>query len=536
MLMNARELVRQAPLRQRMLVLMVTLLAMLVVLSGGLAYTMAQRNAAMQETTEVLEPARSSLTRLRQGLIDQATGLRGYIVSRDDALLETRRAGAAATDRALARLARLLADDELATQVRAISDAVRRWEQEVAEPQLALAEEGRWEEATALAASNVSDQELASARAAIEELRGPLVARQGEQSAAASAADRWLTALVVLTLAGGFAHVAASGWVLRRWVTTPLERVRQAAIAVTEGARHERVPVTGPPDVARLAEAVELMRSTIVGLLDDAVRARQALEQQGQAVLLFRQELAASQLPLPAGLAAAAHLRPAEGLLAGDWYDILPSEDGTATAVVVDVSGHGTRAGVLALRAKHLLETAIRRGLPPDEALGWLAGSVGETEEDFLTAILVRVDPTTGVCQYANAGHRPGIVVRPGGRSRRLEPTGPLLGPFSASWSTETVTLDADAVLLLYTDGLVEARDHHGEEFGVDRLIGIAEDAVDHGPAGVLAACMEAATAFAAGGLADDVTVVALAADADAPHPPQPPNQLRQPWADVVGM
>jgi sigma-B regulation protein RsbU (phosphoserine phosphatase) len=522
-------------LQQRMLLLMAALLGLLVVLSAGIGYATAQRQAARDELNDVVEPARERLTRLRQGLTDQATGLRGYLLSRDPAFLGSYRAGAVRMQRARQALAELLEDREpLASRQRAVSEEIRRWEAEVAEPQLALARDGRWEEARERVASRAGEEQLREIRSATTELGAELAARQSELAQAATTSGRWLRILVAVTLIGGFAHVTASGWLLRRWVTRPLDRVSRAAVAVAEGARNQPVPVTGPPDVARLGETVERMRSVIVGLLEDAVRAREALEQQGQAVRLFRQELAASRRPLPAGVSAAGYLRPAEGLLAGDWYELLPRDDGTATSVVVDVSGHGTRAGVLALRAKHVLETAVARGLPPGEALAWLAAGMGESEEDYLTTILAEVDSATGTCRYANAGHHPGLVLRPTGQVRYLEPTGPLLGPLSAIWSTETVTLATDAVLLLHTDGIVEARNGAGEEFGLDRLIRVAECAVPHGPAAVLQACTDAVTAFAEGGLTDDVTVVALAVAGYAADGPRPPDQPRRPWAEAV--
>lgn len=498
-------------LRRRILVLVVALLGLLVLLSAAVTDTILRRNAAMDETTAVIEPAREALVRLLGGLVDQSTALRGYLLSRDPAFLDSYRSGAEAVERQRTTLARLLGDeDALGPLHAAVTDAVARWNRDVAEPELELAAAGRWEEATAMVAARVGEQRLTEARSAIADLRGALVARQAELSAAAADARSRLTALVAATLAGGFVLVAAIGWLLQRWLTTPLDRVTKAAAAVAAGRLRQTVPVSGPSDIAALACAVEGMRATIVGLLDDAVRARQALEQQGQAVLLFRRELAASRAQLPAGVSAAGHLRPTEGILAGDWYDVVPGDDGSVTALVVDVAGHGTRAGVLALRAKHLLEAAVRRGLAPGEALTWLAAGMAADDEDFLTAIVATVHPDTGTCRYANAGHPPGLVVGPRGRSRWVEPTGPLIGPMPARWATEELTVHADDVLLLYTDGIVDARDRDGEPFGTERLIGVAEAAAGQGPAALVQACIDAVSEFTAGHLTDDLTAVAL--------------------------
>jgi sigma-B regulation protein RsbU (phosphoserine phosphatase) len=214
------------------------------------------------------------------------------------------------------------------------------------------------------------------------------------------------------------------------------------------------------------------MRRRIVSELRTAQQAVEALEQRAPLVSSMRAQLrATSHTDLPAGLEVAATLEPAYGVLAGDWYDVVRIDEDRAALVVVDVSGHGAEAGLRALWLKHLLVPAVRMGLEPGDALNWVAGEVGDTGEWFATCVIVEVDAATGSCHYANAGHPPPLLFGPAGLEE-LAVTGALFGPISGErWRTGETTLGAGQMLVVYTDGIIEARNDAGEEFGNERLV-----------------------------------------------------------------
>ena len=114
---------------------------------------------------------------------------------------------------------------------------------------------------------------------------------------------------------------------------------------------------------------------------------------------------------------------------------------------------------MLAAQIKHLMNAAW--AVEPDDpaaALGWMAQRLGDTGDLFATAAVVIIDPTAGRLRVANAAH-PAVLVTGGPELVRIGPTGPLLGPFEASWTSVTVDLAPDAMVVVHTDGLTEARD-----------------------------------------------------------------------------
>lgn len=278
-----------------------------------------------------------------------------------------------------------------------------------------------------------------------------------------------LMVVIAMVVAAGTAVLA------RRWITTPLTQISEAVARVTAGDLHHRIPAAGPPDLAEHAVNVEGMRARTVALLQDAITAREALEQQGQTVVTLRSQLDACDDDLLDAVTVAATLQPAEGLLAGDWYDCLDLGQGRVALVVADVSGHGPAAGVFALRVKELLTAALGETSHPGEALGWVARHLKETDEEFVTCLLVCLDTTSGHLAWANAGHPDGLVLTED-PTQRLSPTGPLLGPLPGRWSTAYTTLPSGGTVLAFTDGIIEARTDT-EQFGEERILQIASAA-----------------------------------------------------------
>jgi serine phosphatase RsbU (regulator of sigma subunit) len=103
-------------------------------------------------------------------------------------------------------------------------------------------------------------------------------------------------------------------------------------------------------------------------------------------------------------------------------------------------------------------------------ALGWLVREHhDDASDDFVTAFVAVVDVATGGCHWANAGHPPALVVADG-TAVELSHSGPLIGSFDSAWSTETIVIPPNGVLLAYTDGLTEARGLDRSRLGEDRL------------------------------------------------------------------
>ena len=314
--------------------------------------------------------------------------------------------------------------------------------------------------------------------------------------------------------------VPAVLYLVRRWVVHPLDSLSEQLLRVGGGDLQTPVGLPGPPELAAVAAAAEAMRRRILDELADAVSAREALQQGQPLVAEVRDQLAAHDLPVVPGWSAAAALRPAEGLLAGDWYDVLPLRDGRFAVVVADVSGHGARAGIVAIQLKRLLEAALHLAPEPDLALAMAARVFSDEAERFASCVVVVVDPDSGTVTYANAGHPSPVVLRTGGEGVRvvteLEPTGPLLSwlhlDVPGTWRTRTASMAPGSVLVVYTDGLTEARPSgSADELGISGVLAALGRLPELTPQALVDEALEVARSFSGGRARDDVTLVALA-------------------------
>ncbi|WP_369068596.1 PP2C family protein-serine/threonine phosphatase [Kineococcus terrestris] len=346
----------------------------------------------------------------------------------------------------------------------------------------------------------------------LEDMRGEAV----RQSARAQAIWLWLS----LAAAGAaIVLVACALYLVRRWVLRPLDHLSAQMLRVGGGDLQTPVGLAGPPELAAVASSAETMRRRILDELADAVAAREALQQGQPLVAEVRDQLQAHPVPDLPGWAAAAALRPAEGLLAGDWYDVLPLRDGRCAVVVADVSGHGARAGIVAIQLKRLLEAALHLAPEPDLALAMAARVFADEAERFASCVVAVVDPDSGLVTYANAGHPEPLVVRSGPEGvrvvSRLRPTGPLLSwlhlDVPGAWTAATVPLAPGSTLVVYTDGLVEARPTGStDELGVDRFLQALAPHEELTPAVIVDEALDVARRWSGGRVRDDVTLVAL--------------------------
>ena len=276
------------------------------------------------------------------------------------------------------------------------------------------------------------------------------------------------------------------------------------------GALDSPIRIPGPPELASLALDVDAMRGYIRQQLVESERSRQAVEQSAAVVLTLRSELEPVISDMPDGWTVAGRLRAAEGVVAGDCYDLFATRGGEIALVVVDIAGHGATEGILALRCKEMLRMALTSGAAPGEALETTAEILGDMgEEVFLTAFVAAIDTGDGTVRYANAGHPPAYVV--GDDSAvALEPTGPLVGLLVPGWKTAEVTMAPGDNLCAYTDGLIETRNVDNEFFGPERLVELLQGARCAEAPAVVKRCIDEVELFSPDGLRDDATIVVL--------------------------
>jgi DNA-binding response OmpR family regulator/anti-sigma regulatory factor (Ser/Thr protein kinase) len=154
----------------------------------------------------------------------------------------------------------------------------------------------------------------------------------------------------------------------------------------------------------------------------------------------------------------------------GDWYDVIELGAGRTALVMGDVMGRGVRAAAVMGQLRAAIRAYARLDLPPGDVLEFLDAVVRDLGEDqIVTCVYAVYDPGERSLTYANAGHLPPLLVTPNEPTRRLTVAGPPLGAGLLSPDEDRVELPVGAVLVLYTDGLVEHR--YGDlDLGIDRL------------------------------------------------------------------
>lgn len=232
-----------------------------------------------------------------------------------------------------------------------------------------------------------------------------------------------------------------------------------------------------------------------------------------------QKSLLPQQVPFIPGLDIAVFSRPAQ-ILGGDYFDFLRYRDGAHSLAIADVMGHGMSAGLLMASVQTALRTFIPGSLLPGEVARrmnrFFLHNIHRTT--FITIILARYEVDSRTFQYCNAGHNPPLLHRPtgnsGGSAQWLMPTSAAIGlseKFRAGM--ETVTLLPGDFLLLYTDGVTEAVNPHGEEFGTVRLEEVVRQNAHQAAKDIVRAVRQAVQDFAASKpLFDDTTLVACKA------------------------
>ncbi|MFI1050730.1 SpoIIE family protein phosphatase [Streptomyces griseoruber] len=215
-------------------------------------------------------------------------------------------------------------------------------------------------------------------------------------------------------------------------------------------------------------------------VLIDELAARAALNidnalmytRQRAAALTLQRSLTNSALPDVPGLDLTGRYLPAsEHDVGGDWYDVIALPDNRTGLVIGDVMGHGIHAAAVMGQLRAAVRSLARHGIRPARMLRSLDAVVADMGEDQMATCVYAVhDPATGGCLIARAGHPPPAVVTPGGAITFLDGSpGTPLGTGGRRFATEEVPLPPGSLLVLYTDGLIEARGSDLDQ-GLDRL------------------------------------------------------------------
>jgi sigma-B regulation protein RsbU (phosphoserine phosphatase) len=231
--------------------------------------------------------------------------------------------------------------------------------------------------------------------------------------------------------------------------------------------------------------------------------------------LKIQRRLLPQHVPQIDGWEIAASWQPASGV-GGDCFDAIRFGESRIALSIADVVGKGIPAALLMSNLQAAVRAFASEATEPQalchQVNRILCGNIAEGR--FISFFYCVLDAATGVLTYTNAGHYLPILVRADGEVERLGDGGPVLGVVAeAEYGQAHVALGPGDRLVLFTDGLTEARSDDDEEFGEERLL---DAAVRHracsAPA-LQARLADAVAAFTGGRLQDDATLIVLASD-----------------------
>jgi len=206
--------------------------------------------------------------------------------------------------------------------------------------------------------------------------------------------------------------------------------------------------------------------------------------------------------------------------IGGDYYDFIQREDGKMVVALGDVSGKGTAAALL----MSSLHAAVHAHAESHESIAAAISAVNRylvesiPPNRFVTLFYGELDPKAGSLAFLNAGHNPPLIVHAGGTMEQLAAGGLPLGIMSdAEFREGRTQLRPGDVLVIYSDGVSEAVNGNGEEFGPTRLYEVVARNLDASASGIRDRIESALTKFCQGTpAADDITLVIVKRLAEA--------------------
>jgi len=327
--------------------------------------------------------------------------------------------------------------------------------------------------------------------------------------------DSYLLLFIIVGIVFLIIELAAlvTGISMTRTITTAIADLYQATQYVQSGDLTHRVRVDRRDQLGVLGESFNLMTGSISGLIEEQ-KQRQRLENEISIAREVQNQLFPKRLPSVPGVEVEAICKAARSV-SGDYYDFIQLTPTHIAVAIADISGKGISAALLmaslqaALRSQLLMVGSEHLGT--DELVSRLNKHlVRNTADDrFATFFICVYDSETRTLRYTNAGHLPSFLLSQN-HAVRLDKGGMVLGVYEESeYEENSLMVPRDAVLVGYSDGLVEPENVYGEEFGIRRLQEAAVRVQGAPPSSVALSLMTAAEEWAGSAeQADDMTVI----------------------------
>jgi sigma-B regulation protein RsbU (phosphoserine phosphatase) len=327
--------------------------------------------------------------------------------------------------------------------------------------------------------------------------------------------DVILTVFITIFLVLELLALFAAGWMTRA-VTGTVHRLYRATEFIKRGDFSHRVQVRAQDQLGELAGAYNDMAANIEVLLRERVE-HERLEREIEIAAEVQAQLFPRAVPALTTAEITAECRAARGV-AGDYYDYIEIAPGLVALALGDVSGKGISASLVmsnlqaSLRAQATILAERLRAA--ERAAAAVVGATGTADVEppcgvtgvdracavaeiaanintqlcqstdsnrFVTLFLAIYNDQTRALRYTNAGHNAPFLIRADGSHERLAAGGTVVGAFDfARYEEAAATLAPGDLLLIFSDGLSEAQNTTGEEYGEDRLLQLARQHRDH--------------------------------------------------------
>jgi len=323
--------------------------------------------------------------------------------------------------------------------------------------------------------------------------------------------------LFVVTMVVLIGSAIVGSAIFSQAITRPLQRLSEGAGAIGRGDLAYRVHTGTHDEFSELADNFNTMAKDLSAMIADLERTtaeRERLSRELEIARSIQESFLPDRAPDIKGFDLAATSIPALSV-GGDFYDFIPIDDGRYGLVIADVSGKGVSAALFMALSRTLVRASTAAEPSPAVAIKQANRLIYEDSKTsmFVTLFYAILDVHTKTLTYVNAGHNPPVFLRGEDASfTLLLAEGIALGVLEEiDLETVEVPLHDHDVLVLYTDGVTEAENEHGELYGEERLEAVLLDVQDRTASGIISSIVEDINAFAGQTpQADDITLLVM--------------------------
>lgn len=309
------------------------------------------------------------------------------------------------------------------------------------------------------------------------------------------------------------------GFVISSGITRQVRELSRGVQRVAQGELSYRVKVKGKDEIAGLARVFNQMTEDLTVYIQELKRTtaeKERLLKELEIAQRIQKSFLPESTPKIKGLDIAAINIPAR-MVSGDFYDFIPVQDNKWGLVIADVSGKGVPAALFMALSRTLLRASAAVILSPSEAVKHTNSLIlhESRSELFVTLFYAVVDVNNLTFKYANAGHNPPILIRRESNDIVfLKAQGTPIGIYEdIQVHTDEFSLKKDDLLVLYTDGVVDAANANKEHFEIDRLSAIIRENRSLGAQEIMKKIEEEVSLFVGGyPQFDDITLMIIKA------------------------